>query len=150
MAQKLAENHGIHTTEQKDRNYFRSVYFREPGGVLFEIATDVPGFAVDEPVETLGQALKLPAFLEPPPQRDRGRAARARLTNPLPSTALLNRGGRRQPLATDSDRRWHPPVKASNENSMTELSFIHRFEPATQPGRPLLCCCTAPAATRTT
>ncbi|MGA7267624.1 MAG: ring-cleaving dioxygenase, partial [Aestuariivirga sp.] len=40
------------------------VYFREPGGVLFEIATDVPGFAVDEPPAHLGEALKLPAFLE--------------------------------------------------------------------------------------
>lgn len=64
MVQKLADHHGIRTTEQKDRNYFRSVYFREPNGVLFEIATDIPGFAVDEPAETLGQALKLPAFLE--------------------------------------------------------------------------------------
>ncbi len=43
MVKKLADNHGIHTTEQKDRNYFRSVYFREPGQVLFEIATDIPG-----------------------------------------------------------------------------------------------------------
>ncbi|WP_342360933.1 ring-cleaving dioxygenase [Terrarubrum flagellatum] len=65
MARKLAEKHGVHTTEQKDRNYFRSVYFREPGGVLFEIATDIPGFAADEPVESLGLALKLPAPLEP-------------------------------------------------------------------------------------
>ena len=64
MVRKLAANHGIETTEQKDRNYFRSVYFREPGHVLFEIATDIPGFAVDEPSETLGQALKLPDFLE--------------------------------------------------------------------------------------
>ncbi len=64
MVRKLAENHAIHTTEQKDRNYFRSVYFREPNGVLFEIATDIPGFAVDEPADTLGQSLKLPAGLE--------------------------------------------------------------------------------------
>ena len=64
MVRRLVDNHKIRTTEQKDRNYFRSVYFREPGHVLFEIATDVPGFAVDEPVERLGQALKLPAFLE--------------------------------------------------------------------------------------
>lgn len=64
MVRKLAQNHGIRTTEQKDRNYFRSVYFREPGHVLFEIATDVPGFAVDEPASTLGETLKLPAFLE--------------------------------------------------------------------------------------
>jgi glyoxalase family protein len=65
MARKLVEAHGLHPTEQKDRNYFRSVYFREPGGILFEIATDIPGFAVDEPVASLGQHLKLPRFLEP-------------------------------------------------------------------------------------
>jgi glyoxalase family protein len=65
MVRALAEDHGLKTTEQKDRNYFRSVYFREPGGVLFEIATDDPGFAVDEPAETLGTTLRLPAFLEP-------------------------------------------------------------------------------------
>lgn len=64
MVKRLAENHGLHTTEQKDRNYFRSVYFREPGGILFEIATDDPGFAADEPVDRLGQNLKLPGFLE--------------------------------------------------------------------------------------
>ena len=65
MARKLAQDHRIPTTEQKDRSYFRSIYFREPGGILFEIATDEPGFAADEPVATLGQALKLPPFLEP-------------------------------------------------------------------------------------
>jgi glyoxalase family protein len=65
MVKKLAANHRLATTEQKDRNYFRSVYFREPGGVLFEIATDDPGFAVDEPTAHLGEALKLPRFLEP-------------------------------------------------------------------------------------
>ena len=64
MVRKLVENHHLRPTEQKDRNYFRSVYFREPGRVLFEIATDPPGFAVDEPMESLGQALKLPPFLE--------------------------------------------------------------------------------------
>jgi glyoxalase family protein len=47
-----------------ERFYFRSLYFREPGGVLFEIATDGPGFAVDEPIESLGQTLSLPPFLE--------------------------------------------------------------------------------------
>jgi glyoxalase family protein len=64
MVQKLLANHRIRTTEQKDRNYFRSVYFREPGHVLFEIATDIPGFSADEPVATLGHDLKLPQFLE--------------------------------------------------------------------------------------
>jgi glyoxalase family protein len=65
MAQQLIEKHGLRPTEQRDRNYFRSIYFREPGGVLFEIATDIPGFAVDEPVAELGRNLKLPVFLEP-------------------------------------------------------------------------------------
>ncbi len=64
MAKKVRETHGLRPTEQRDRNYFRSVYFREPGGILFEIATDAPGFAVDEPVASLGRALKLPPFLE--------------------------------------------------------------------------------------
>ncbi len=61
---KLADA-GVYTTEVLDRNYFRSVYFREPGGILFEIATDTPGFTVDEPLEELGLHLKLPAWLEP-------------------------------------------------------------------------------------
>ena len=65
MVAKLAENHGIRTTEQVDRNYFRSVYFREPGGILFEIATDEPGFAIDEPAAELGRSLRLPPALEP-------------------------------------------------------------------------------------
>jgi glyoxalase family protein len=64
MAQKLVKDLGLHPTQQIDREYFRSVYFREPGGILFEIATDAPGFAVDEPVESLGRELKLPPFLE--------------------------------------------------------------------------------------
>ena len=55
---------GLHITEKIDRNYFYSLYFREPGGVLFEIATDNPGFATDEPVAELGTALKLPAQYE--------------------------------------------------------------------------------------
>ena len=65
MARKLVAEHRMHPTEQKDRNYFRSIYFREPNGILFEIATDQPGFAVDEPVSELGRSLKLPRFLEP-------------------------------------------------------------------------------------
>jgi len=55
---------GYSVTPVLDRNYFRSIYFREPGGVLFEIATDPPGFAVDEAEEELGTHLKLPPWLE--------------------------------------------------------------------------------------
>jgi glyoxalase family protein len=56
---------GFDVTPVLDRQYFRSIYFREPGGVLFEIATDPPGFATDETPEALGTALKLPPWLEP-------------------------------------------------------------------------------------
>lgn len=55
---------GISTTRVMDRNYFRSIYFREPGGVLFELATDAPGFTVDEPLERLGEKLMLPPRYE--------------------------------------------------------------------------------------
>lgn len=56
---------GLNVTPVLDRNYFRSIYFREPGGVLFEIATDPPGFGVDESPEKLGTKLQLPSWLEP-------------------------------------------------------------------------------------
>ena len=56
---------GMQVTDVQERDYFRSIYFREPGGILFEIATDVPGFTADEPAETLGAELKLPDWLEP-------------------------------------------------------------------------------------
>jgi glyoxalase family protein len=56
---------GYQVTEVRDRQYFRSIYFREPGGVLFEIATVPPGFTVDETLPCLGQDLKLPPWEEP-------------------------------------------------------------------------------------
>ncbi|MDE2996763.1 MAG: ring-cleaving dioxygenase [Bacteroidota bacterium] len=55
---------GLQVTPVQDRQYFHSIYFREPGGVLFEVATDAPGFTLDETVESLGTALKLPAWYE--------------------------------------------------------------------------------------
>ncbi len=54
----------LQVTPVLDRTYFHSIYFREPGGVLFEIATDPPGFALDEPIESLGEALRIPPWLE--------------------------------------------------------------------------------------
>ncbi len=56
---------GVDVTPFRDRQYFRSIYFREPGGVLIEIATVAPGFACDEPLDALGTALKLPPWQEP-------------------------------------------------------------------------------------
>jgi glyoxalase family protein len=56
---------GVKVTPVMDRQYFTSIYFREPGGVLFEVATRGPGFLVDEPLESLGRGLKLPPWVEP-------------------------------------------------------------------------------------
>jgi glyoxalase family protein len=64
---------GYNVSPIMDRVYFHSIYFREPGGILFEIATDSPGFAVDESLEQLGSGLALPPWLEP----QRGRIAAA-------------------------------------------------------------------------
>jgi glyoxalase family protein len=63
------ESGGFDITPVVDRQYFHSVYFREPGGVLFEIATDGPGFAIDEAVSELGSQLKLPPMYEPDRER---------------------------------------------------------------------------------
>ncbi|MBT2680475.1 ring-cleaving dioxygenase [Bacillus sp. ISL-35] len=58
------EEKGFYPTEILDRNYFKALYFHEGGGILFEIATDAPGFAVDEPADALGKKLMLPSWLE--------------------------------------------------------------------------------------
>ena len=67
--QRLLVRAGLDVTPTLDRQYFSSIYYREPGGVLFEIATDPPGFTVDESAERLGSELKLPAWLEPRRER---------------------------------------------------------------------------------
>jgi glyoxalase family protein len=65
LRQRIADEAHLNPTPVLDRIYFHSVYFREPGGILFEIATDPPGFAIDERPEDLGTQLKLPQWLEP-------------------------------------------------------------------------------------
>ncbi len=62
--QNHVDQNGHQVTEVKDRNYFNAIYFREPGEILYEIATDPPGFAHDESYETMGEAIKLPAQYE--------------------------------------------------------------------------------------
>jgi glyoxalase family protein len=76
---ELLAKAGLNVTPIIDRTYFHSIYFREPGGVLFEIATDPPGFTVDERENELGRSLKLPPWLEP---------ARQHLEHTLPSVHL--------------------------------------------------------------
>jgi len=75
--QEIAKH--LDVTPVMDRTYFHSIYFREPGGVLFELATDPPGFALDEPVESLGEELRIPQWLE---------AQRSLIERRLPSIAL--------------------------------------------------------------
>ena len=88
---------GIGVTPVIDRFYFRSVYFREPGGVLFEIATDGPGFATDEDPAHLGERLSLPPFLEPHRTIDRRRTtadhARRRRRPPIERTTFADAYG---------------------------------------------------------
>jgi len=77
----------LYVTPVRDRVYFHSIYFREPGGVLFELATDPPGFAIDEPIEALGENLKLPPWLE---------SQRSRLEKSLPAIELRKPVGDRK------------------------------------------------------
>lgn len=73
---------GLKPTEVRDRNYFHSIYFREPGGVLFEVATMDIGFDADEPLETLGEALKLPG------QHEHLRSELVKTLEPIPNLKL--------------------------------------------------------------
>jgi glyoxalase family protein len=82
------EGQGFNITPVIDREYFHSVYFHEPGGVLFEIATDGPGFTVDEPLDELGTHLKLPPMYE---------ASRAQIEQVLPPVRLPHLTARERP-----------------------------------------------------
>jgi glyoxalase family protein len=82
---ELLRKEGYGPTDVIDRNYFHSIYFREPGGVLFEIATDNPGFMIDESEDELGSSLKLPQMYE-------GRRAEIeRILVPLEQSEVLNK-----------------------------------------------------------
>lgn len=98
---------GFNASPVMDREYFRSIYFREPNGILFEIATDAPGFAVDEPLESLGQALKLPAQFE---------ARRAEIEARLPRFVCWR----------SRDERLHPPVPQGNKRTNCAGASWHR------------------------
>lgn len=104
---------GLHPTEVRDRNYFRSVYFREPGGVLYELATTQPGFTVDEPVERLGERLMLPPQFEP---------HRAEIEAVLPPIHL-------PAPASASDFFTH--MTGPEDVSGDALGFVHRYLPPT-------------------
>jgi len=102
---------GLAPTPVIDRQYFHSVYFREPGGVLFELATDPPGFTIDEPVEQLGEHLKLPPQYE---------AQRAEIEALLPPIHL--------PLPASSATSFLSTT-GPEDVSGDALGFIHRYVP---------------------
>jgi predicted esterase/catechol 2,3-dioxygenase-like lactoylglutathione lyase family enzyme len=104
-------------TPVRDRQYFRSIYFREPGGVIFELATDVPGFAVNEAPEALGAQLQLPPWLEP---------RRAAIEGRLPPLVFPG-----APAASEAPA-------ARPEAARPELGFQHVYEPAVAEGAPTL------------
>ena len=107
---------GLHPTPVIDRQYFHSVYFREPGGVLFELATDVPGFAIDEPVEHLGERLTLPLQHE---------QARVAIETALPAIHLPNASTAAAP---------DPGEAGSAGVEPPPLGFVHRHLPPTATG----------------
>jgi predicted esterase/catechol 2,3-dioxygenase-like lactoylglutathione lyase family enzyme len=119
---------GLQPTPVIDRNYFHSVYFREPGGVLFELATNAPGFAIDEPVAHLGEQLKLPAQYEP--QRAQIEAVLPRIHLPVPASAASVFANTTGPEDVSGDalgfvHRYIPPAADGELAGGTTLVLLH-------------------------
>jgi predicted esterase/catechol 2,3-dioxygenase-like lactoylglutathione lyase family enzyme len=108
---RLVVNEGLHPTPVIDRNYFHSVYFREPGGVLFELATDPPGFAIDELIEHLGESLKLPPQYE---------SHRAEIESVLPPIHLG---------VPSAAAAFFASTTGPEDVSGDALGFVHRYVP---------------------
>jgi predicted esterase/catechol 2,3-dioxygenase-like lactoylglutathione lyase family enzyme len=119
---------GLHPTPVMDRSYFHSVYFREPGGVLFELATDAPGFAIDEPVERLGAGLMLPPRYEP--HRAEIESVLPRIHLPVPASAAAALAGATGPEDVSGDalgfiHRHVPPAAGGEPAGSTTLLLLH-------------------------
>jgi glyoxalase family protein len=119
---------GYDATPVIDRNYFHSVYFREPGGVLFELATDAPGFAVDEPADRLGEQLRLP------PQFERNRSEieavlpRIHLPGADAGESLVSDAGGPEDVSGDAlgfVHRYVPPKSHAELVGRTTLLLLH-------------------------
>ena len=108
---------GVGSSGPVDRYYFRSLYFREPGGILFELATDGPGFAVDEPKESLGEKLALPALPRAPAPGDRGEPqAFVGRGQPTQATQAMNtawKGSRSQSTSGEKSKPGMWPIRAT-------------------------------------
>ena len=119
---------GLEPTPVIDRQYFHSVYFREPGGVLFEIATDPPGFAIDEPKDRLGERLMLPPQYEP--YRTQLEAALPPIHLPVPAadTELVRTVGGPEDVTREVagfSHRYLPPAAGAELAGSTTLLLLH-------------------------
>jgi glyoxalase family protein len=113
VVRERVETAGLNPTPVIDRNYFHSVYFHEPGGVLFELATNLPGFTIDEPLERLGERLMLPTQFEP---------RRAEIEAVLPQIHL--------PVPAP-DASFFAETTGPEDVSGDALGFVHRYIPPT-------------------
>lgn len=119
---------GLDPTPVIDRNYFHSVYFREPGGVLFELATDSPGFAIDEPVTELGQRLMLPRQYEAHRAQIEGILPPIHLPVPASAATLLASTTGPEDVSGDAlgfIHRYIPPAAGAELASSTTLLLLH-------------------------
>jgi predicted esterase/catechol 2,3-dioxygenase-like lactoylglutathione lyase family enzyme len=119
---------GLDPTPVIDRQYFRSVYFREPGGILFELATDPPGFTIDEPLGHLGERLMLPSQYEP--YRPQIEAVLPPIHLPVPARAAELVSANAGPEDVSGDalgfiHRYVPPVVGSELASGVTLLLLH-------------------------
>jgi glyoxalase family protein len=119
---------GLRPTPVIDRSYFHSVYFREPGGVLFELATNPPGFAIDEPVAKLGERLTLPLQFEP--RRAEIEAILPPIHLPVPESAAALFAGTTGPEDVSGEalgfvHRYLPPTAGAERAGSTTLLLLH-------------------------
>ena len=125
---ELVRQAGLDPTPVIDRSYFHSVYFREPGGVLFELATDSPGFAIDEPVAELGQRLMLPRQYET--HRAQIESILPPIHLPVPASAATLLASTTGPEDVSGDalgfiHRYIPPAAGAELASSTTLLLLH-------------------------
>lgn len=127
MREQVGRAH-LHPTPVIDRNYFHSVYFHEPGGVLYELATNPPGFAIDEPVERLGERLMLPPQYEP--HRAEIESVLPRIHLPMPASAVAIFADTTGPEDVSGDalgfiHRYVPPAADGELAGSTTLLLLH-------------------------
>jgi len=119
---------GLHPTPVMDRMYFRSVYFREPGGVLYELATAEPGFAIDEPVERLGERLMLPPQYEPQRAEIEAVLPPIHLAVPAPAASVFAEATGPEDVSGDAlafVHRYIPPAAGRETAGSTTLLLLH-------------------------